>query len=201
MARKLLAQGAEAAIYLSAGVIIKERLKKSYRFPELDESLRMSRTRREAKVLARLHAAGLHVPEVLSCDGTLLTLGYISGERLSECLTAKRIKLCTLVGELLSEMHSLHVIHGDPTTSNFIWQPYKGVWAIDFGLSYFSHKIEDMAVDVHLFRQALQSRHHAYCERAFSAFLQGYTHAHRNQVLARLETVTHRGRNKLKHKR
>lgn len=200
MVKKVLAQGAEATVYKDADILIKERRIKSYRLPELDETLRSSRTKREAKVLTKLHAAGLRVPAVFSRDDATLTMEYIDGKRLSECLTAQRRMLCKSVGELLGGMHALGVIHGDPTTSNFIWQSRKGVWAIDFGLSYFSHKVEDMAVDIHLFRQALQSRHHAYYERAYAAFLQGYAHAQRDLVLARLETVTQRGRNKMKDK-
>ena len=48
---KLIARGAEAKIILSNNLIIKDRIKKSYRIPELDEKIRKLRTRAEAKLL------------------------------------------------------------------------------------------------------------------------------------------------------
>ena len=49
-----IAQGAEAVLFEDRGTIIKERLSKNYRLPQLDEALRQFRTRREAKILQRL---------------------------------------------------------------------------------------------------------------------------------------------------
>ena len=38
------------------------------------------------------------------------------------------------------------------------------IYFIDFGLSFFSSRIEDRAVDLHLVKEALQSTHHEYYE-------------------------------------
>ena len=47
---KLIAQGAEAKIFKKKDSILKDRIKKSYRLPQIDIKLRKSRTRSEAKI-------------------------------------------------------------------------------------------------------------------------------------------------------
>ena len=42
---KILQQGAEAIIYLKDSKVIKDRIKKSYRIPELDDKIRKQRTK------------------------------------------------------------------------------------------------------------------------------------------------------------
>ena len=51
---KIIARGAEAVLYKENNSLIKERIKKSYRIPEIDIPLRKIRTRREAKILEKL---------------------------------------------------------------------------------------------------------------------------------------------------
>ncbi|MFW6231126.1 MAG: hypothetical protein ACOC32_03830, partial [Nanoarchaeota archaeon] len=98
-------------------------------------------------------------------------------------------------------MHDADIIHGDLTTSNIILEGRtRRLVLIDFGLSFFSQKIEDKAVDIHLFRRALESKHPAFFEKAFSAFCKSYEAASNNgsSVLKRLEQVEMRGRYKHK---
>ncbi|MBS3114443.1 hypothetical protein J4448_05055 [Candidatus Woesearchaeota archaeon] len=47
--KKIIAQGAEAKLFLEDNKIIKNRFLKSYRIKEIDERLRGFRTRREAR--------------------------------------------------------------------------------------------------------------------------------------------------------
>jgi TP53 regulating kinase-like protein len=67
---------------------------------------------------------------------------------------------------------------------------------IDFGLSYQSTKVEDKAVDLHLFLQALESKHFDVKELAWASVLEGYRPSGREDILKRLEAVERRGRNK-----
>ena len=53
MPQKLIAQGAEAKIFLSDNIITKNRIKKSYRIPEIDNKIRKSRTKKEIKLLSK----------------------------------------------------------------------------------------------------------------------------------------------------
>ena len=72
------------------------------------------------------------------------------------------------------------------------------VYFIDFGLSFFSQKIEDKAVDLHLLRQALESKHYKVFNKAFKLVLKGYKRESENydDIMNRLEKVEARGRNK-----
>ncbi|MBT4805755.1 serine/threonine protein kinase, partial [Candidatus Woesearchaeota archaeon] len=60
-----IAQGAEALIYKDNNKVIKERFSKKYRLPQIDESLRQFRTRREAKVLRKLEEMQFPAPALL----------------------------------------------------------------------------------------------------------------------------------------
>ena len=75
------------------------------------------------------------------------------------------------------------------------------IYFIDFGLAVFSHKVEDKAVDIHLLREALNSKHYTIYEEAFKAFLKGYKKRSDNyqEIMNRLEKVESRGRDKGKH--
>ena len=59
----------------------------------------------------------------------------------------------------------------------------KEIKFIDFGLSFFSAKEEDKAVDLHLLRQALESKHHEKWEDCFKAALKGYKQNKRRQTM------------------
>jgi TP53 regulating kinase-like protein len=75
-----------------------------------------------------------------------------------------------------------------------------GVYFVDFGLGYVSSRIEDMAVDLHLLRQALESKHYRVWKKAFAIILAAYRKGMKNSaaVLKRLEVVEMRGRYKQK---
>jgi len=53
MKSKIISQGAEAKIILKNNLIIKDRIKKSYRIKELDEKIRKQRTKKEIKLLKK----------------------------------------------------------------------------------------------------------------------------------------------------
>lgn len=80
------------------------------------------------------------------------------------------------------------------------------IYFIDFGLSYFSTKIEDKAVDLHLIERAFESKHYRIFKQCFKAVVEGYLKIYTaagkkeigNQILARFELVKERGRNKAK---
>jgi tRNA A-37 threonylcarbamoyl transferase component Bud32 len=68
---------------------------------------------------------------------------------------------------------------------------------IDFGLSFHSDKVEDKAVDIHLFKQALDSKHFKVYDKALKAFLAGYKKVDKHDaIMQRLKQVELRGRYK-----
>ncbi|NJL43970.1 MAG: Kae1-associated serine/threonine protein kinase [Nitrosarchaeum sp.] len=121
---------------------------------------------------------------------------YLPGPKLADCLE-QHPELAKHIGRLVAALHDQSIIHGDLTTSNMILSD-GAVHLIDFGLSFFSHRIEDKAVDIHLLRQALESKHHTIWESAFEAVLSGYHPNEREQILQRYTQVESRGKNKSK---
>lgn len=201
-----IAQGAEAIIYSDGEVVTKDRFAKTYRHPELDLKLRRFRTRREAKVLQKLKEFCFPCPALIDLDDKEMKLHIerIPGEKLRDVLESDNAKMLSFskeVGELIAEMHEHDIIHADLTTSNMIVREKDNkIFFIDFGLSFFSDKIEDKAVDIHLLRHAIESKHYRVFEKSFAAVLEGYNkYKDAELVLARLEKVEARGRNKGKY--
>ncbi|MBN1274823.1 Kae1-associated serine/threonine protein kinase [Candidatus Woesearchaeota archaeon] len=196
MAWKELARGAEAIIYEQEDTIIKQRPRKTYRHPALDQELRTQRTRKEAKVLRDLERLGIPAPKLITADDKegRITMARLRGDKLRDVLNDDT-PLCEQVGRHVATMHDHDLLHGDLTTSNMLVINGE-VSIIDFGLSFHSTRDEDKAVDLHLFRQALTSKHHDVTDEAWEAFLKGYRPLKRERILQRLRIVEQRGRNK-----
>jgi len=199
---KKIAQGAEAKIYLTDSKIIKDRFKKDYRIEEIDKKLRKSRTKRESKIFDKLEAIKFPSPKLIETDKKeKIIMEFIKGQKVRDILEEKDYKkLSEEIGRKLAILHNNNIIHGDLTTSNMILN--KEIYFIDFGLSYSSHKIEDKAVDLHLLKQALESKHYKIWEDCFKSAIEAYKKEseHSEEILRRLETVEGRGRYKSKRK-
>ena len=198
--KKLVAQGAEAKLFLEEGKILKERFAKTYRIREIDDKLRGSRTRREAKVLQKLEMINFPAPKLIKSDdkGSIL-IKKIEGKLVKDVLEKSDYKkLCAEIGKKVAILHNNLIIHGDLTTSNMIYN--KEIYFIDFGLSFFSEKAEDRAVDLHLLKEALESKHYKIWEACFKSVLEGYRKeaSKSGETLKRLEAVEKRGRYRAK---
>ena len=201
---KIIAQGAEAKLYRKKGsgradIIIKDRFPKSYRIKEIDERLRKSRTRREAKILEKLSLIGFPSPKLLNSDGhSMLGMEEIRGKKIRDILIGTNGHLlCKEIGEKIALLHNNSIIHGDLTTSNMMQSANDGkVYIIDFGLSFFSEKVEDKAVDLHLLKEALESRHWRIWEQCYNAALEGYKEKAKegDKIIERIKIVEKRGR-------
>jgi TP53 regulating kinase-like protein len=198
---KTIFQGAEAIIILDNDNIIKKRIKKSYRIPQIDEKIRKLRTRHEAKLLQKAGEV-IFTPKIKNSDERTkeITMDFIDGEKLSDFLDEFELKkqkqICRQMGEIISKLHDAEIIHGDLTTSNMILCKDK-IYIIDFGLGYISSKFEDRAVDLHLLKQAMQAKHFKYYEILIKEILTGYKKSKQSKVtLERLKIVEKRGRYK-----
>ena len=193
---KLIQQGAEAKIFLDKNIITKERTPKGYRHPQLDNQIRIRRTRSEAKILTKAHSLNINVPKILDTDKFNIKIEYIKGDKLSESLNSyqekKQFKVMQQLGKQVALLHENNIIHGDLTTSNIILSNEK-LYLIDFGLGFISTKIEDKAVDLHLIKQALEAKHFQNHEDLFRQFLKTYKN---KETIERLKVVEKRGRYK-----
>lgn len=198
-----LAQGAESIIWLKDNKIVKERFEKKYRHPEIDFKIRKKTTRFESRLLEKAHRL-IPVPKVLNSSDKdmLIVMEHIQGEKLKDIIDKadknELIELFKIVGKQVALLHNSNIIHGDLTTSNMILNDK--LYFIDFGLGFISAKIEDKAVDLHLLKQALESKHHEHAETCFEAVLNGYSKTvdNFNAIIERLTKVEMRGRYKMK---
>lgn len=208
---KLIAQGAEAKIFLDKSnkkedFIIKNRIKKSYRTPELDKKIRTRRTRAEIKIMIKASKIILCPKPNLnkSKNSTKISMPYIKGKKLSQNLNTFPEKtqksILQQIGKSVAKLHNSGIIHGDLTTSNMILSEKENkVYFIDFGLSFQNSKYEDKAVDIHLLKQALEAKHFQNWKILYKNFLNGYQSikkAESEKVLNQLKKVEKRGRYK-----
>ena len=190
---ELIKKGAEAEIYKDENKIIKKRVEKKYRQKILDMKLRKSRTKSEAKILEKANEIKIPVPKVIRKGKTDLEIEFIQGLVLKNVIE-KNPALCKQIGKNIAKLHENGIIHGDLTTSNMILKDGK-VYFIDFGLGFFSDRIEDKAVDLHLFKQVLESTHSKVSEKLFSEVVKSYleNYSKGSTVLNRLKKIEQRG--------
>lgn len=193
---ELIGKGAEADIFLKDNVLVKVRSPKSYRLKDLDFNIRKKRTRSEAKILRKVGSIG---PGFLSSDDLEeIRMNFIPGILVKNVLD-RDVSLAKSIGSSVGMLHDMNVIHGDLTTSNMILSDSKDLRIIDFGLSFISDKIEDKAVDLHLFREATKSKHFAFEKDIWDLFIKGYAASNKDLILDKLKVVESRGRNKQKY--
>jgi len=210
----LIKKGAEANLYLEdfskalhmAGkgeVIVKHRIKKSYRVPELDERLRSSRTALEAKLFADAKLVGVPAPVVYEVDrvGMRIVMEFVDGRQvklvLDKLRPKDRRKLCERIGRQVARLHLAGIIHGDLTTSNMILTRGGKVYFVDFGLGEYNPSLESRGVDLHLLKRALQSIHFRITDEAYYAVVAGYRREFgkgADEVIKRVEEIEKRGR-------
>lgn len=198
---KIIKRGAEAILYLEGESLVKERVKKSYRLPQIDTELRIGRTRREAKLLSDARRSGVNTPTIVSVDekNSKIVMEYIKGERLKEFLNGtndeNRKKTAEDVGKAVGTLHKQGIVHGDLTTSNMILKNGK-IYLIDFGLGEFTKRTESLAVDLSVMKEAFKSTHFKHLNLLWDSFIKGYkqTNNNFNKVLEALDNIEKRGR-------
>jgi TP53 regulating kinase-like protein len=202
---KLIKQGAEAKLFLSTKdgqkILVKDRIKKNYRIPQIDEKIRKSRTSKESNLLSESRRYGIPTPRIFDIDkkNHKIIMEYIEGGRIKELLNKSDKKtierLCFEIGKLIGKLHSAGIIHGDLTTSNMILRDKK-IFFIDFGLGFFSKKIEDQGTDLRLLHEALKSTHYGILNVSWENVIKGYREGHlkANLVLNKVSEIEKRVR-------
>ena len=238
----LLSQGAEGKIFigefLTKKCVVKERFVKKYRIKELDQKLTKNRMLNESKNIARASKLGINVPTLYFVD---LIERKIYMEYLENSCQLKVIlqaiysqnditqynslidKISNDLGNMISNLHSGDLVHGDLTPSNIILKikedtnsellnnakeiilqnkNYGYMYLIDFGLSSVALSttsgIEDKAVDLYVLKRAIISSN-PKSEELFEKAMDIYQKKCKNgkEIIERYKKVEMRGRKKL----
>lgn len=199
-----IAKGAEATIYpiefLGRDALKKSRAPKRYRAVELDNELRASRTRNEARVMKETRRAGIRTPVVYDvdlCEFTI-TMENVKGRRIKEILDeepSSAAGICRMIGKTVADIHNSGICHGDLTTSNMIFTDDGKICLIDMSMGRTKAELEDMGVDVHLLERAFTSAHPELNE-AFDELMASYVERKSDpeQLRRKLEEIKNRGR-------
>ncbi|MDY0387425.1 MAG: Kae1-associated kinase Bud32 [Methanolobus sp.] len=186
-----LISGAEASVKMEDGVLIKERVPKSYRLKDLDERIRRERTKAEARLLSEARRAGVPTPIIYDIYNSTIKMQYLNGTAVKHVIDEN---LSEQIGSLVAELHMAGIIHGDLTTSNLIFFNDR-IYMIDFGLAFNDSSIEARGVDVHVLFQTFESTHRDH-GILIDAFCRGYRKDFRqaDEVLERVKEIEKRGR-------
>ncbi|HKR57511.1 MAG TPA: KEOPS complex kinase/ATPase Bud32 [Candidatus Nitrosopolaris sp.] len=192
-------RGAEANIYISNWYgrksISKIRAMKPYRHKSLDSEIRRRRTIHEARMLSASKTAGVLTPFVYFVDPVRseIVMEFVSGKNAKDVLNPS---LATAMGKYAALLHSKNIIHGDLATSNFVLGT--NLVILDFGLSFYSERLEDRASDIRLLKEIYGSAHFRVSDILFKHFLTGYSdilgNAAVRKILEKVTEIERRGR-------
>ncbi len=177
-------RGAEAIVYkgkmLGMDVVIKWRFPKPYMPPEFDSVIRRRRIVDEVRASIKACTVGVPValPLYADPDRGIVVFQFIEGDVLRDVANSMEsetlCRVCRELGLYLGRLHKAGIVHGDYTTGNVLIsndRPY----IIDFGLALFSERVDDHAIDVHIFFRSVESTHTEREEEMKRCFIEGYT--------------------------
>jgi TP53 regulating kinase and related kinases len=164
-----LHRGAEADLFVSQlppwKVVVKRRVRKSYRNEQLDAGIRKERTVKESAVIHESKLAGARTPSILGLDleHSSIIMTFVEGSLARNVVDTmggtERNSLLEELGRQVGHLHSAGIIHGDLTTSNIILSNDARPFLIDFGMAGRSREPEDFGTDLHLLQRSLAATH------------------------------------------
>ncbi len=187
---KKISEGAEAVIYETEingiSMLVKLRNRKDYREQKLDEQIRTSRTKKEAKLMAAALSAGAAAPAVAAVGKYSIFMEKLDGKLLKD--TRAQINSLFKIGLHLAMIHNNGIVHGDFTAANILITK-KGPAIIDFGLGSFSSSAEEKALDMLLMERSVSKSQYADFVRGYSSKAKSH-----KEVLSKLKEIKKRGR-------
>ena len=171
--------GAEAEVisgtWIGRNAVLKRRIPRGYRHPELERNLSRQRIFAEARILVRLCENGVKSPILLGIDPEE---GWIMMSRIEGRILAKVLQeesdyhVEYKLGQAIRRVHSNGISHGDVTTLNAIWSDDE-VIMIDYGLGRLVAEMEHFGLDLHSLHECL-SAHHVDRPESMRRVLEGY---------------------------
>lgn len=207
----VIAQGAEAKLYKTSfrgkDAVVKERIPKAYRHPDLEAQLTKSRFTQEVRCSGRAQEVGVVTPTVLfsDVDQGIIIMEYIDGKPLREVFDDPElkendsIKLAQDFGRAVAKLHNSHIVHGDLTTSNAMLRTDGELVVLDFGLAKVDRTAEEKAVDIYVLQRAFLSTHpnsEGIFDELLNTYIASLSDSDREKVANKLPKVQQRGRKK-----
>lgn len=190
---EVIKQGAEAVLYLTQWkgrkAVLKKRVKKSYRHPELDTYIRKHRVKEESMLLAAAKEAGVRTPYIYDIDMKeySITMEYIEGKLLVEYPDESTSES---LGRCVALLHRAGIVHGDLTCANVLVS--ESIVLIDFGLGFRNPRIEDMGMDLHVLEESYKA---LGMEELFKHVLNGYiSEGGKKDAINVMKDIARRGR-------
>ena len=199
----LLKRGAEAELrrteWHARAAVEKVRVPKPYRHARLDDDLRRSRLRMEARLMAEARRIGVSVPILYDVDlrGHRLVMEFVDGPTVKEVLQKRLAEprlVALAIGQMVGALHANGLVHGDLTTSNMIWRGER-IHVIDFSMGERTSSLESQGVDLRLLKEAWTSAHYDLADRfedVLAAYQEAYPKA--GAAFAKLREIEDRGR-------
>jgi TP53 regulating kinase-like protein len=182
--------GGEAEVRIYEDVVEKIRKPKRYRIPQLDEILRKSRTKTEAKIISLARRNGVPTPIILDVEGDKIIMERIKGEPVKNIMSPQ---ISREIGRMVARLHRAGIIHGDITPMNLIFSDGK-IYFVDFGLAFIEDRVEPRGVDLHVYFESLKASFDNW-EELKQAFIEGYREYEKaDVVINRAKEIEERGR-------
>ena len=142
---EMLGHGAEARVWKSTfcgrPCVIKERVEKKYRHPQLEAALSKKRLNQEARCIVRARKSGVSAPCIyhIAHDTKRIYMSFVDGPTLKAWLVGEPAAedvgvAMRAVGACVAKLHDADLIHGDLTSSNIMLLG-DAPFIIDFGLA------------------------------------------------------------------
>ncbi len=182
--------GGEAEVRIYEDIVEKIRRPKRYRIPQLDEILRKSRTKTEAKIISLARRNGVPTPIILDIEGDKIVMERVKGEPVKNVMSPE---ISREIGRMVARLHGAGIIHGDITPMNLIFSGGR-IYFIDFGLAFIEDRVEPKGVDLHVYFESLKASFDNW-EELKQAFIEGYREYEKAEdVINRAKEIEERGR-------
>ena len=178
--------GAEAEVWsgtwLGRPAVRKQRRTRAWRHPDLDHRLGHRRMMSEARLMVRMHRAGIAVPALYDLDPSagIMVMELMPGRPLIDELrdgalpaSFKQTALSS-TGAAIRNVHRLAITHGDLSTNNVLINEDGHATLIDFGLAAVDYEVERFGIDLHVVDEILGASH-PDIDGGIESLLAGYT--------------------------
>lgn len=184
--------GAEAEVWaghwMGRAAVRKQRRPRAWRHPDLDHRLGHRRMMTEARLMVRMHRAGLAIPALFDLDpeAGIMIMERIPGRPLIEVLRDRSVPQSYIetalesTGAAIRNVHRLAITHGDLSTNNVLIDEQGRATLIDFGLAVIDYEVERFGIDLHVIDEILGASHPDIAQ-GIEHLLNGYSSEEKRQ--------------------